>query len=346
MFPDFRLPAPKGLVFCLLLMVFAGAALGTPQEAGGSSCKMSLVQGYVEVRRARFAAALERFEEALAGGGDCLPEAHLGLATAYNSKNDHKRALKAAETALLYSEDREVLAAVHYQIGLVYDQRGPRLTKKKALAKAAFERALELSDGEHSGAIRAVFRISKETKDTVRLAELEARYPGVQVATRAEQRRAVRPKKPVPGVESSQAESAADRTLPSSVLATVGEGQIFDCSTGLMIESVDEQKILQDLVDSTSHVGGDIKKPEKVRTPSAQYPEAARKAKIQGVVIAQTVIDTEGAVRLIRVLKGLSEGLNRAAVNAICRWEFEPARTEDGKAVAVYYNLTMNFRVQ
>ncbi len=38
-------------------------------------------------------------------------------------------------------------------------------------------------------------------------------------------------------------------------------------------------------------------------------------------------------------------GLDQAAVDAIKKWRFEPA-TLHGKPVAVYYNLTVNFRLQ
>jgi TonB family protein len=268
------------------------------------------------------------------------------LATAYNSKNDHRRALKAAQAALLYAEDEEVLAAVHYQIGLVYDHRGPRMTKKKRQALAAFERALELSDGEHQGAMRAVFRISKETNNTERLTELEARYPGVQVATRAEQRRAVRPKKPVRKVKPSSRELEHGRIPQISVFATVDEGKLFDCATGLAIEAEEEQARLGEFSEGTRQIGEGITKPEKVSTSPPQYTREARKERVEGVVIVQSVIDSAGEVRFIKVLKGLPLGLNREAIHAICHWKFKPARVADGSAVAVYYNLTVNFRLQ
>lgn len=345
MLPSLRFQTPPGLVLCLIFYLTPGLALGAPPEAAGSSCKMALAQGYIEVRRAQFGAALELFEEALGGGGDCLPEAHLGLATTYNSKNDHKRALRAAETVLLYAEDEEVLAEAHYQIGLAQDHRGPRMSKKKKLALAAFERALELSGGEHAGAIRAVFRITKETNNTDRLAELEARYPDIQVATRAEQRRAVRPQKPARKVATPASSTAPGYLAPISMLATVGEGQLFDCSSKLEIAPEAEQERFQELMEDARDVGEEVSKPEKVHAPSALYTDADRKAKVQGVVIVQAVIDAQGSVRFVKVLKGLSEGLNRATIDAICQWEFKPAEA-GGSPVAVFYNLTMNFRVQ
>jgi TonB family protein len=92
-------------------------------------------------------------------------------------------------------------------------------------------------------------------------------------------------------------------------------------------------------------VGGDVKAPEKVSAPNPQYTEIARKARIQGVVIVQAIIDKEGNVTNVKVLKGLPMGLEEAAVEAIKSWKFKPA-TLNGKPVTVYYNLTVNFKLQ
>lgn len=92
-------------------------------------------------------------------------------------------------------------------------------------------------------------------------------------------------------------------------------------------------------------VGGDVQPPVKLVAPSPQYTEIARKARIQGVVIVEAIIDKEGNVTNVKILKGLPMGLDQAAADAVTKWKFKPA-TLNGRPVAVIYNLTVNFRLQ
>jgi protein TonB len=93
------------------------------------------------------------------------------------------------------------------------------------------------------------------------------------------------------------------------------------------------------------YVTGDVTKPEKINEIQPQYTEIARKARIQGVVILQATIDRNGDVTDTKVLKPLPMGLAEAAVAAVEQWKFKPA-TLNGKPVAVYYSLTVTFKLQ
>ncbi len=92
-------------------------------------------------------------------------------------------------------------------------------------------------------------------------------------------------------------------------------------------------------------VGGDVTKPIKIHAPQPNYTEIARKARIEGLVIVQAIIDKRGDVTNVKVIKDLPMGLTEEAVKAIKQWKFKPA-TLRGKPVDVYYNLTVNFRLQ
>ena len=92
-------------------------------------------------------------------------------------------------------------------------------------------------------------------------------------------------------------------------------------------------------------ISGNVLAPVRIYSPDPHYPEEARHARVQGVVILQTIIDTLGNVTDVRVLKGLPSGLTEAAVEAVSSWRFKPA-TLDGQPVAVYYLVTVSFSVQ
>ncbi|HEV8240810.1 MAG TPA: energy transducer TonB [Thermoanaerobaculia bacterium] len=91
-------------------------------------------------------------------------------------------------------------------------------------------------------------------------------------------------------------------------------------------------------------VGGEVAAPRLVRQVQPVYPLAARLTGTQGVVIVEAVIDQHGEVSKVRVLKGLPHGLDDAAVEAVEQWKFAPAMLY-GKPVAVYFTLTVNFRI-
>ncbi|MCP4664381.1 MAG: energy transducer TonB [bacterium] len=91
-------------------------------------------------------------------------------------------------------------------------------------------------------------------------------------------------------------------------------------------------------------IRGDVSEPRAIYKLQPAYPATAVKARVQGTVIVESVIDTQGAVVGLTVLKSDREDLAAAAVKAIRQWRFEPA-TVNGKPVDVYYNLTVNFRL-
>jgi len=86
--------------------------------------------------------------------------------------------------------------------------------------------------------------------------------------------------------------------------------------------------------------------PEAVYKENPAFPEEARKEGVSGLVVLEVVIDRTGTVDDVSVLDDPDPRLTAAAVKAIRNWRFSPARTADGKAVDVCYELTVNFALK
>ena len=92
-------------------------------------------------------------------------------------------------------------------------------------------------------------------------------------------------------------------------------------------------------------IGGEVVPPELINRVQPVYPEIARKARVQGVVIIEAIIDKQGYVTESRVLRGLPMGVSEAAAAAIGRWKYKPAML-NGRPVAVYLTVTVTFTLQ
>ena len=76
-----------------------------------------------------------------------------------------------------------------------------------------------------------------------------------------------------------------------------------------------------------------------------EYPEIAMEAGIEGTVIVQAFIDKRGVVQETMILKGIpNTGLNEAALEAVKRTRWKPARQRD-KKVGVWMSIPINFKL-
>jgi len=91
----------------------------------------------------------------------------------------------------------------------------------------------------------------------------------------------------------------------------------------------------------TVRVGGDIKPPVKVKGAAPVYPDVAKRARVEGVVILEATIGTDGKVKDVKVIRSVKV-LEGAAVDAVRTWEFKPT-VVNGQAVQVITTIPVNF---
>lgn len=76
-----------------------------------------------------------------------------------------------------------------------------------------------------------------------------------------------------------------------------------------------------------------------------EYPKAAQKAKVEGTVVVQFIVNKQGKVENPEILRGIGKGCDQEAKRVIKQARFEPGR-QRGKAVRVQYSLPIRFRLQ
>jgi TonB family protein len=82
--------------------------------------------------------------------------------------------------------------------------------------------------------------------------------------------------------------------------------------------------------------------PKCANTPSPSYTEAARAVKLNGTAITEAIINTNGQLESIRIVRGLPHGLNEATIAKMKTWQCNPAQ-KDGKPVAVPVQFEVKF---
>ncbi len=84
-------------------------------------------------------------------------------------------------------------------------------------------------------------------------------------------------------------------------------------------------------------------KPQPIIIPEPVYPELARRAGIEGKTVVQALVDIDGSIFEVKVLKSSgNQMLDQAALVAAKKAKFTPAKQRD-KAVRVWVSIPIQF---
>ena len=78
--------------------------------------------------------------------------------------------------------------------------------------------------------------------------------------------------------------------------------------------------------------------------PNPSYSERARKYKVNGTLEAEAIVNSDGKLESIRIVRGLPFGLNENTIAAMRTWRCNPAH-KDGKPVPTLVQFEVNFRL-
>ena len=86
-------------------------------------------------------------------------------------------------------------------------------------------------------------------------------------------------------------------------------------------------------------------RPVLVNQPQPLYTEQARTNKVQGVVRVKVLVDANGSVKEVVVVRGLPDGLNEQAIRAAYQMRFRPA-VKNGQPVSYWLNVVVEFNLR
>lgn len=87
--------------------------------------------------------------------------------------------------------------------------------------------------------------------------------------------------------------------------------------------------------------------PRVISTVAPYYPSALKDAGVSGRAVVRGVIDTDGRVESLELLKSTGNSiLDDNAMNAFRKWRFTPAKNDSGKKVRCYFIQGFPFVIQ
>ncbi|QZE13316.1 energy transducer TonB [Halosquirtibacter laminarini] len=110
-------------------------------------------------------------------------------------------------------------------------------------------------------------------------------------------------------------------------------------------KAVDEEKVFQFVEDPPMFPGGNAAL-QKYLGKHVKYPVIAQENGIQGKVFVSFVVEKDGSVTDVRIIRGVDKSLDKEAIRVVKtlpRWKPGMQR---GKAVRVSFSVPINFQLQ
>jgi TonB family protein len=139
------------------------------------------------------------------------------------------------------------------------------------------------------------------------------------------------------------ANKLADQKVPAGTNEAVAFGKTGNNRKRTQVkEEAAEAEIFTVVEESPQFPGGDE---ERIRflTENISYPHEAREASIQGTVYITFVVEKDGTIEDVRVLRGIGGGCDEEAVRVIRKMPRWSPGKQRGKPVRVQFNMPIKF---
>ncbi|MCE7042260.1 energy transducer TonB [Dyadobacter sp. CY312] len=154
---------------------------------------------------------------------------------------------------------------------------------------------------------------------------------------------------PPPTVEEIKEAVVANKTIegdPNANEIIVAPEAVAAPSKGTVVEAAPEPEKVFTVVEQQPEFPGGTSEMYKYLGKNIKYPSAASRANVSGRVFMSFVVNVDGSIQDVQVLKGLGFGCDEEAirvVKAMPKWK--PGK-QSGRAVRVKYNLPINFQLE
>ena len=91
--------------------------------------------------------------------------------------------------------------------------------------------------------------------------------------------------------------------------------------------------------------GTGITAPAIIREVKPDYTEEGRRRHVEGDVVLEIVVRSDGSVGTVKLVQGLGAGLDQRAIDAVRQWRFSPAKRY-GVPVDVIVEVAMEFKLR
>jgi TonB family protein len=297
-------------------------SVALPAEPAPPNPAETLKEAVRLLDQGKFKDAAEAFQRADdQSGGTCGP-CLLGLSRAYNRLRDPEKSAAAARRATEKIKTPELVSQAWNQLGMALTmKRNPDL----AGAEEAFRKAIDI--GGNGGKVVEV-----------------SRYNLADVLWRQK--------------EFAESETLARQVLQSDPAGPLSKNaRIVLCQAKIdgrppspPEEDYAEEGEFCDMMkapagtDEPKRVEAEVQRPEKIFGYPPYYTDRTQMDHVEGTILLNSIIDSEGCVQKLQVCKRLIPELDRVALETVRRWVFTPA-TLESRPVKVYYKLTVNFQI-
>jgi len=197
-------------------------------------------------------------------------------------------------------------------------------------------------------------RVSEPESDSLRRADPRKKpeprrreeEPAREASTSAEEKpREVRPPEPAPAAASSGEEAGGAGGAAAKAPRGVAQGSVGGAEGGVVggVRGGTPGGVVGATGRGPVSIGSVAQRPTLVRRVPPNYPPDARRRGLEGLVLLEAVLDVGGNVESgVKVLQSIPE-LDRAAIEAVRQWRFQPARSRDGSPVRVILEIPIRF---